>query len=802
MSKPPDRFHKLLDQDKLTGIDFIYVDQDDPILLIYFFHTGTLIPRDLLEPSLSPSDISIRSISKTKKPVIPVKELSWENDYVLNIIPEFYGDLTFYRLLIVHEKIDVFFNSVIFSFAVHCDTGLDCKQKEHECPPEPVIDFPVDYMARDFWSYRKALLDFASLRYPGWKDRLEADAGIMLMEVMCALGDETAYYQDRIGREAYLETATQRRSVRRHARLIDYDIDDGQGAATWLDCTVSGTGLSIPSGINIYALADNREQIDFETGAGLEDYMDSVSYPADEELNSLAPYIMDENSACLPVGATEMYLEGHHQTVLAAANELAGKWVLLQTNPQDASIPARRHMARLVKAENTVDLLNNNHKITRIVWDDVQSLPFEMCMKCHFEVHGNMVPITAGKREKRKFVIGKDHATIERAVEREAHDGTVVYLFSFPDSNIKPLAWAVNPEDEAVPQVHLAEMLSDDSEVEKPEGDWICRRSLVGTKSSDPDDRHYTLDDGMWKEVVDYQRVGKKIIHKDYTSGGGTTIRFGDGEFGRIPSPGAIFQVTYRLGGGAKSNVPADSIINIYDASGAIFITAIRNPFATTNGRDPESLDRVRNLAPFRFRSITERAVIPYDYALAAERLDWVQKAGASFRWTGSWISAFVTPDTKGAAVLDANNRLTLVSHLDRFRQAGKEVHVMNPLYADLDFEITICVAKTSYKGEVKEKVLEALFGKTNSREKEGYFSPDNFTFGTLLYRSSLETVIKSVTGVNTVISINFRRRGFFPMISFLVNFYDPGKNSIIRVENDPRYTERGSVKLIMEGGA
>ena len=39
----------------------------------------------------------------------------------------------------------------------------------------------------------------------------------MLTEVMSGLGDEFAYTQDRIARETKLETATQRRSVRRMA---------------------------------------------------------------------------------------------------------------------------------------------------------------------------------------------------------------------------------------------------------------------------------------------------------------------------------------------------------------------------------------------------------------------------------------------------------------------------------------------------------------------------------------------------------------------------------------------------------
>ena len=103
-----------------------------------------------------------------------------------------------------------------FRFKQGCPSVLDCRRREHECPPEEFVDFPVDYLARDFVSIRNALLDYASQRYPAWIEKIEADAGVMLAEMMAALGDEFSYIQDRYAREAYLETATQRRSLRYH----------------------------------------------------------------------------------------------------------------------------------------------------------------------------------------------------------------------------------------------------------------------------------------------------------------------------------------------------------------------------------------------------------------------------------------------------------------------------------------------------------------------------------------------------------------------------------------------------------
>jgi hypothetical protein len=640
----------------------------------------------------------------------------------------------------------------------------------------------------------------------------------MLAEVMSALGDEMAYYQDRIGREAYLETATQRRSVRRHARLIDYDLDDGQGASTWLDINIISGQNEILAGKDVWAESDSGAKIYFEAGQGLSDQLKDKKFPVNDELNTLLPYIQDERNVCLPVGCTDMFLQGAHANALQSGilpvNEENGKWVLFQTNPEDASIAARRHMVRLIKAEDTIDPLNGQD-ITHIAWENAQALPFEICMKCNLEIHGNMVQVTAGKLYEKLFIIGPKTGSdflalpialqedIDQAIEREGRDGSVAYLFNLPGSEEEPLAWSVNDKDEPVPQVDLTEMKitgSGSALVENIFGKWECRRSLVGTYSSDSDDPDYTLDDGTWRRVVGYQRDGSEIVHIDYASGEGTTIRFGDGEFGRMPAEGTIFKATYRLGGGVKSNVPANTIIHFNPSLN--FINAIRNPLPAVNGRDPESLDQIRKLAPYRFRSITERAVIPCDYARVAERLDWVQKAGASFRWTGSWLSAFVTPDPKGSVDLTSQDRKKLILHLDLFRQAGREVHVMKPNYADLNLEITICVAPGSCRGEVKEKILESLFGKGSMHRKAGYFSADRFTFGMVLDRSNLEAALQAVPGVNAVIRIRFKRKGWFPWTDFKERFYDPGKETIIRIENDPLFPERGSVKLIMEGGA
>lgn len=822
MSGAPDRLQELLNQDKVTGLDFVYVHENQVKLDVYLLCP----PEQSLVDSLTADQIHIYSVSKSNVPSIPVDIKSWEEidgRSVLRLKARYPGDFTHHHIYIDDDRIDAYYNNILFTFKANCPNDLDCKPADHECPPEEDVDFPIDYNARDFWSFRNALFEFASFHYPGWKERNEADMGVMLLEVMAALGDEMAYYQDRIAREAYLETASQRRSYRKHALLVDYLVHDGLAASSWLDITVtSGQSGDIPAGTAVWALGDNGQRIDFEIGKGLFD-LDSTGNPneyrVNSEINSLEPYIWDEDDTCLFAGTTEMYIKGSYESYLTPfddipENNAPGKWALLKTTPSDPSIPARRHMIRIVEVKEKTDSVLGD-PITYIRWEQEQELPFEMDLNQGFEVRCNMVPVTAGKRYEQFFVTGEDpdnpvvpdseQDNVENAIERTGHDHTHVYLHTLKDSDKSPLAWLEDETYNPCPEIWMVEVEHDGTEWADKDS-WECRRSLVGTNSSNSQDKDFVLDDGSWNPIVKYRRDGTEIIHYDYAANEGLTIRFGDGEFGMIPNIGTVFRAEYRLGGGKASNVAADTLTNIEDEliysteNPSGFIDSVSNPLPATNGQDPETVDEVRQLAPEAFRSITYRAVRPEDYAEAAERLSWVQNAGASLRWTGSWLSVFVTPDPVGEVTLSQENITDLNNQLDRFRQAGRETNVKDPVYADLNLEITICVAEDAYTGEVKERVLDILFGTAGS--DTGYFSPDNFAFGTTLERSSLEAAIQSIEGVKAIERICIERKEWFKQKPFTDLVYDPGEYSIIRIQNDPLHPEQGTVRLIMKGGA
>lgn len=813
----PDRLQALRAQDVVTGIDFVYVYDDQVTLDVFFLRPpDTLVDPLAGDPAFTADAVRIYSPTGGEGlPEIPVAGLAWgtvDGRAVLRLTAAMAGDFTRYRLHLDDARIDRYFNDVAFTFKANCPNDLDCEPPPLYCPPEEAVDFPVDYRARDFWSYRRALLEYAGQRYPGWQDRLEADAGMMLVEVMSALGDELAYYQDRIHREGYLETAAERGSLRRHARLVDYHLHDGLGASGWLEVTVApGQSGAIPAGADVWALSESGRQIPYEVGRHLRDILAGTGFAVDSARNSLPPHIWDEDDTCLPVGSRELYIEGHHAALLTfdfPPEDPAGKWLLLRTDPTDRAVPARRWLVRLVHVEETRDEVLGQD-ITRLVWDPAQATPFELDLEA-LTVRANLVPAVAGITLQGYFAAGVDPATLglptaeearlARAVERDGANDTIAYLYTLPDDAGLELVWEGADPTAARPAVHLEEVTFDGVSWQVEGEPWAWRRSLLGVNSSQPYDRHYTLDDGTWQRVVGFQRIGDEFVHQDYAWDRGKTIRFGDGEFGTIPAASTLFRATYRLGNGSAANVPPATITHFDPA--LAFVEAVSNPLQMRNGIEPEGAATVRQLAPEAFRALTYRAVRPEDYAEAAERLPWVTRAGATTRWTGSWLTVFTTPDPRDAVTLSGAQRTELEEQLDRFHQAGRDVAVADPRYANLDLEITICVAPTSYPGDVKEAVLAALLGPAGGPIRTGFFDPDNFTFGTPLYRSSLEAAVQAVPGVRAVEGMRIRRRGWFDWRPFTELVFRVAPDEVIRLENDPLHPARGTLRLVLEGGA
>lgn len=132
---------------------------------------------------------------------------------------------------------DPLLNALPFKFRPGC-FNLNCTpmEKGRPAPTEPEID----YLARDYDSFRHVLIAAMMRRVPGWSPSSEADFDQVLIDLVAADADEQADYHDRVMNERALATARKRVSLARHARLLDYHIHQGNQASTWLALEVAG----------------------------------------------------------------------------------------------------------------------------------------------------------------------------------------------------------------------------------------------------------------------------------------------------------------------------------------------------------------------------------------------------------------------------------------------------------------------------------------------------------------------------------------------------------------------------------
>jgi len=262
--------------------------------------------------------------------------------------------------------LDPILSAIAFSFKVSCPKDFDCQPAD--CQPAPALPSPViNYLAKDYASFRQVLLDRMALLLPDWQERNPADLGIALVELMAYAGDYLSYQQDAIATEAYLHTARKRTSVRRHARLVDYRMHDGCNARVWVQVQTSNdldlndkpvqfltspVGQLTKSGL---AFGSENYQNLLKNGADVFELMHPASLFAAH--NEIDFYAWGDAHCCLPVGSTQATLIGDFPNLAEGQMLLLAEICDPQTGlPQDANL-THRQVVRLVKVESVIDPL-------------------------------------------------------------------------------------------------------------------------------------------------------------------------------------------------------------------------------------------------------------------------------------------------------------------------------------------------------------------------------------------------------------------------------------------------------------
>jgi hypothetical protein len=693
--------------------------------------------------------------------------------------------------------------SVGFSFKVECPSEFDCAAEPACAEPRPAGP-PIDYLAKDFASFRRLMLDRLAITMPAWTERSAGDLGVALVEVLAYAADHLSYHQDAVATEAYLGTARRRVSVRRHARLVDYFVHDGANARAWVAFEVeagsAADGAVLPAGTQLLTETAAPVGPGAADPAGAAEDAGALVFETMEPLALTAArsrilfHTWGDDRCCLPRGATRATLARRGPAGLVEL-EVGDVLVLEEVRSPDSlaeadADPRHRHAVRLTEVVPATDPLFTEEddpyqelRVLEVAWDPEDALPFTLRL---WEVADpDDADLSHPVAVARGNVVLADHGRTVAGEALPALPAAGRYRPSLARWPLTRQGRVVDAEGDSVtldrgrpasaalrweladvrPAVTLASP-------ETPGVAWEPRPDLLGS------DRFAT------EFVVESEEEGT------------TFLRFGDGLSGRLPVAGLVAR--YRVGNGRAGNVGADALTRVLGAPEGI--ARVRNPLPAVGGEDPEPLADVRKYAPQAFRR-QERAVTEADYAAAAQRHPEVQRAAATRRWTGSWYTMFVTVDRRGGCAVDAAFEAEMRAHLERFRLAGHDLEIDSPRFVPLDLLLQVCVKPGSFRADVKRALLETLGSRDLGDGRRGFFHPDNLTFAQPVYLSAVIAAAMRVAGVAWVKPVRFQRWGEPPRGELAAGELALDRLEIARLDNDPSLPENGRIDFQMEGG-
>ncbi|MGZ8158716.1 MAG: hypothetical protein ACXWT4_07895, partial [Methylobacter sp.] len=660
------RREQVRQQIELNGLDYLEVGLIDQIetslenqrhLRVYFLGKAPVDHLDksniLIEGGRRIRDIQVVSVEIHQSG-------NAEFDDSMEIVVDKAGDFSTYTLRVVekdehsqwqpHSKFDPRYDRIEFSFKVDGPNDFDCNPVD-SCPVEKAVEPDINYLAKDYASFRHTILDRLALIMPEWKERHIPDIGIALVEVLAYVGDHLSYYQDAVATEAYLDTARQRLSVRRHARLVDYKMHEGCNARVWLCVEIDSESLTVKPD-DIYFIT-RLDEILFEKGALISEE-DLQQFPvsryevfepiANEAIqlykdhNRITFYTWGDQQCCIPRGSTTATLVGEwvppdesgqapeckpekeaeqpeinaeKSSVDSSIDSNEAPPVKLHLKPGDVLVfeevigpetghpedanPKHRHAVRLTSITADIDPLNNQ-SVTHITWDEQDALPFPLCLsvlgppqECKMIED---VSVACGN------VILADHG---KSVDEDLDD--------VPEGDVSEcckdegiLAESIRRAGRYNPPLKFLPLtFSEAAAGNKPAAHALKQDVHNAVPALLLISQDENTGEQKWWPQADLLSSQARDLHfvKELDDEGRAHLRFGNGELGKKPAAGMKFHAQYRIGNGSAGNVGAESIRHVVFKNTPLpEIINVRNPMPAQGGTDREASAEVKLFAP------------------------------------------------------------------------------------------------------------------------------------------------------------------------------------------------------------
>lgn len=687
---------------------------------------------------------------------------------------------------------DPLFQEVKFRFRPDC-YSTDCRRTSG-VPPGEKLKAPMDYLARDYDGFRHMLFSYMGSKVPGWRPSSEADLDQVLISLISGIGDQLADFQDRVMSEAHFWTARKRVSLARHARLVDYHIHEGRQSTGWMFVTVKSAGASfwIESPFQVSLKTPSQALAEADLVWSVEP---GEKYYVAEALNNLDLYDWSGAKTVLKKGSTSMDLTSDLTSNLTGGSlteESAKKlrdhiqtaqilWIEELRSPKDGSEggrdPLKRQRLRILPgpagAREDYDPIEKKHFV-RVTWQEEDALSADYFFRLRHQdqalyqgarVHGNLVYTTQGQIVTESFsLLGGDSVpwlqTQRWGLLCVLKKGPVLF---------KTLSEGGQKEPRS--SVRVKVLVNN-----QPLGEWEERESFVLSDDSDQNGRHFVVE-------TDENRI--------------STVRFGNGIHGQKVPDSARIEITYQKGKGEEGNIGADRIH--YKGTYLNHAFEVRNPWEISDGVGPEPVDQIMRRVPEIFRLKQHRAVTLEDLVAKTQEHPAVDKAKASYVWTGSWRAVRVLVDVKPPAVWGAALHKSLRDYLSPLMMIGEDLEIRVPRYVPLLITVTLCIRAEYSRALIRTLLNEEFSAGFTSRGRKGFFHPSLWTFGQALEESPLLARVHAVEGVDHVESISSLRWG--EKVEPVVGRVEIGSDDIIQVLSHPDGAEKGYIQFRIKGG-
>ena len=672
---------------------------------------------------------------------------------------------------------------------------------QHQAPVDlvPLPAAGIDYLSKDYATFRALMLDRMAVTLPTWTERNPADIGVMLVEVLAYAGDYLSYYQDAAATEAYLGTSRLRTSLARHARLLDYAVNQGCSAVAWVQVSVCEAGLTLPVGTRFYTRTAQDVAVlvpgTAQAAGALREHplafesMEAIT--PDPNLNQVSIYTWGAEQYVLPAGAISATLVDAYVAGKRALDGLRPGDVLVLQEQRAAGggapDPSHRQAVRLTWVKRNLDPAGGRLSggsggavpVVEIGWHDADALQFPLTVSG--TDHG--APYTGGAVALGNLVLA-DHGETAGPFDLPVVPPLDLYRPWVPVPFVsrrppfdarRAAGAAASSASVRDPGKALAEVWLKDGEGRR----WSSRADLLG---STPFSREF-------------------VVEADEE--GASRIRFGDGQLGMAPPPGTRFRMKCRTGLGLAGNVGRDVLSHVLTPVGDALTTQrmvsgilqVRNPIPSASGADPEPAYRVRTRAPQAYQ-VQARGVTPDDWVALTQALPQVRRASAVAAWQGTSPQDRIWVQRQQGFPEDEAFLAGLRRALETYRPAGRGLRVLPPSYVGIDVGLTVRLHAQALRSAVEQQLRAALLASPG-----GVFAPARYTFAEAVWLSQVVAAAAGVDGVVWVQPTRFARWSPYGDATVVPDELPMGAHEVAVLKNLGDQPWYGTLSLSLQGG-